>query len=588
MESLLEMSKEVLVYCRKKSPCIDSGIGYLDEVSTCFRRTTLHMAVMSNDIISAEKILYFKPYLASIKDNRGYTPLHLASARASLEMVKILLKAEPNSCISKDEAQRTPLHLAVMNDRGEIMKVLMDETLPQAIDLKNDKNGETILHFCAKSSSSVETLGLLVDKLALSRPNIIINSKDYNGKTVLQLAADMGKTQMVQYLLESSKLKLEITDADFAEAMNALSPENKNDLETRFLKYPGHDNVDKKKHEGKTLSKNGDEHEGLKDRINALMVVATLIAGIAFQAAMNPPGGVWQDDSKVDSSTDPVKFAYYLDHMFGHSTSGSSISGGIDKYINNSQMQGYTRGQYGYSDVMKLVNSLMGIISTDNHYGSLAYRGLVLEDSAFTDAVSNYTNSKNSSNGVFSPYLIRYAGYPILAYTYPANYVVYMVTNGAALLASLTLITLVSCGFMIKTTIHEVRFLVVLMCISIACIAFSYMSILQAMLPDFYFEADSTFMILQVIFGVCCILGAGLFILTFAMEIVKLRIKRRYQRVGVIKNLINHINYLEALFFSMDAKAAGELILFTVSYFGLRLNGYMYYGSWSHVHPFLY
>ncbi|GKV47720.1 hypothetical protein SLEP1_g54589 [Rubroshorea leprosula] len=33
------------------------------------------------------------------------------------------------------------------------------------------------------------------------------------------------------------------------------------------------------------------------DARNVLLVVATLIAAVAFQSGVNPPGGVWQDDS---------------------------------------------------------------------------------------------------------------------------------------------------------------------------------------------------------------------------------------------------------------------------------------------------
>ncbi|KAI3835072.1 hypothetical protein MKW92_047531, partial [Papaver armeniacum] len=53
-----------------------------------------------------------------------------------------------------------------------------------------------------------------------------------------------------------------------------------------------------------------------------------LIAGVAFQAVINPPGGVFQEDSKIDSITDPVMFTYYLRKVIGN----EAMSGGFQSY----------------------------------------------------------------------------------------------------------------------------------------------------------------------------------------------------------------------------------------------------------------
>ncbi|KAI3833067.1 hypothetical protein MKX03_021345 [Papaver bracteatum] len=529
-----------------------------DETFTSFFRTPLHLAVMSGDTKFAAKILSQKSDLVFKRDSNGFTPLHLASVRTSLPMVRLLLKANPGACIVQDEDGRTPLHLTAMKNRIEIMKLLMEEGLPEALHQINDQNGETILHFCVKNNSKLKTLKLLAGYLVPAQPSypnsISINSTDFDGNTILHLATETGNMKITNYLLLNGSVRIDINVVNNkgVKALNLLSHADKNELQFGFYGY----HVRHDKHKIKTPT--------LKDRVNALMVVATLIAGIAFQSAMNPPGGVWQEDSKVNSNTDPVTFAYYLSRMFSF-----SISGTLEGYIDN-HLKPYASDNVGgkwerYLNIKDFVNALTNM--RGRGYRSMMLKGLILQDLGYTDAVSNYTIDGNSF-----PYLIRYAGSPILAYTWPDHYVINMVTNGVAFFASLTIIFLVICGLVIEKSVTQVRILVLLMCLSMGCIAFGYFSLSLVMMPDFFEGTRYVFFVLFLFCGICCLFGALKFFFWTVLKIVKVRKRARNHHIH-----IGVINYLKALFFSLGANAAGKFILFIGGYCVFRLSGYVFW-----------
>ncbi|XP_026450304.1 ankyrin repeat-containing protein BDA1-like isoform X3 [Papaver somniferum] len=293
MERLLEVSQKGNVHSLRKLleevPSLT-----LDEVFTSFCRTPLHIAVMCGRADMVKEILAIKPELALKVDSQGFTPLHQASARWHLNMVKVLVNANPDACMVQDQDGRTPLHLAVMNDRVKTVKMLLQER-PEAIHLRNARN-ETILHFCVKNNGTVETLRFLVENSTGDQPanrdySISVNSKDVDGNTILHLAAETGNMKVVKFLVDSGIVRVEINALNNKnlKAFDMLPETVKNELEIGCFYYYGPSENKKTKN----------DHKGRKERVNTLMVVATLIAGIAFQAANNPPGGLWQQDTKV-------------------------------------------------------------------------------------------------------------------------------------------------------------------------------------------------------------------------------------------------------------------------------------------------
>ncbi|KAI3959413.1 hypothetical protein MKW98_019003 [Papaver atlanticum] len=535
------MSRKLNVYCQIMFSDEDSCLKSLDEISTSFCRTPLHISAMCSDITFAAKILGKRCDLALKTDSQGFTPLHLASTRTSHRMVKLLVEVNSDACMYQDQYGRTPLYLAAMNDQIRIMEVLLGNR-PEAIHLRHDRD-ENILHFCVKHNK-LKSLKFLVEFLVGAQPanrnDISVNSKDNGGNTILHLAAEMKKFKILNYLLECKTLRIEINAVNNknVKALDMLSQTERDDLEFGFYDYLGR----AKKLKKEALSRDNDG-EWMKERVNALLVVATLIAGIAFQAVINPPGGVWQDDTKVDSGTDPIRFAYYIYHMFG--TSGYSMSGYWDSYLQNHQRIsalsknisiGGSNGYFGNSSAVSPDDT------QDNIYDFIESLELLYNN-----------HSKNILGGSVFPYLMRYAGYPVMAYTYPFPfpYSIYMVTITIAFLVSATVILLVMCGFTNDTSPAQVRLLAVMMSISNGCITFGYLIISLAVVPE-YFIVDLGIYSIYGYVGLWGICGISLFIWKLVSNIVK--IEKRH--------LVGVHQYFKMLF-HVRAKDASRLILFS-------------------------
>ncbi|XP_059455107.1 ankyrin repeat-containing protein BDA1-like [Corylus avellana] len=321
----------------------------LNKVSlTSFSETPLHITALLGHLEFSRVLVSKKPKLAEEVDSLRRTPLHLASAECHTETVKALLQANGNVCLAIDQDERIPLHLAAMRGRTEIIKELI---IARQESIRVRLNGDSVLHLCVRYNH-LHALKLLVES---SNCDEFLNSKDHDDNSILHLAVMLKQTKAIKYLLSVPQIKrevnatnrigytaldvLEVCPRDFKcfEIQNILKEagvRRSTDLNSFLPPTPSGIGVDEAQplqsgHRSRSRFKRWWEYVPLflvkhlkrqgnwvEETRGTLMLVATVIATMTFQAGISPPGGVWQEKHKVGTSVlayfDPDDFQVFL------------------------------------------------------------------------------------------------------------------------------------------------------------------------------------------------------------------------------------------------------------------------------------
>lgn len=314
-------------------------------IVSCTSQNPLHVASMLGHREFVGALLTRTPQLASETDPDGNSALHLAAARGHAEVVGMLLSADPEMATRRNGDGRTPLHLAASKGRAEAARRIA-RAGPESSRAATDQ-GETVLHVCA-GRNRVEALRAVVEEAGREVVEELVNRRDGDGNTVLHIAVAKKQVEMIQFLLTIPGLEVNTPNSSGLTALDILeqSPRGLRDLEIETalqnsgaslskdiqsipyhydpIKDPprktSHTTTSRspknspslltKRAPSKKLStrrKAPPEPDWLSQKRSSLMVVASLLATVAFQTAITPPGGVWQEDYKVDANGNPVK-----------------------------------------------------------------------------------------------------------------------------------------------------------------------------------------------------------------------------------------------------------------------------------------
>ncbi|KAK9060610.1 hypothetical protein SSX86_021316 [Deinandra increscens subsp. villosa] len=250
--------------------------------------TPLHIASMLGHMDFVNKIITQKPHLAMELDSKKRLPLHIASAKGHIEIVTLLLSAKPETSFARDRDGKNPLHLAAIKGHYDVVKELV-QAEPQAARAMVQQ--ETILHLCVKHNQ-VETVEFL-----LSNTRIEVSASNTHGETSMDILAqgprDMKYQQIIRCLTQAAgvdNVNIEMTSFE----------QHVQDTRTKTW-FDNTDQYDKKPH---LESDSDNKGNWIKENRKTLMVVASLIATMAFQTGTNPPGGAWQD-TILENETPP-------------------------------------------------------------------------------------------------------------------------------------------------------------------------------------------------------------------------------------------------------------------------------------------
>ncbi|XP_008447612.2 uncharacterized protein LOC103490026 [Cucumis melo] len=256
----------------------------------------LHVSVFHGHLEFTQLLLDHNPQLAAEVDAFQRTPLHIAcSNNGDMEIIRALLEKNTSACLVQDLSGLIPLHYAVISENIEMMELLI-KARPQSVLMKlNNNNGKTVLHLCVEGNH-LEGMKLLIAQTLLFDKDFL-NAMDDEGNTILDLSLMLRRIEMVGYLLMIPEAKTRTND------IKEKLLESQKITKTRNRKTQRRESVSlstKKRPIGrwkvwrKKLKYRGDWVQEVQ---GTMMLVATVIATVTFQGGVNPPGGVWQQDT---------------------------------------------------------------------------------------------------------------------------------------------------------------------------------------------------------------------------------------------------------------------------------------------------
>ncbi|KAL0858089.1 hypothetical protein Bca101_063243 [Brassica carinata] len=258
----------------------------------------LHAAVDS-DIISTgllTKLIETRPEMIKEVDSNGWTPLHYSVWLGKLEITRILLHQDSSAAYISDKEGQCPLHLAASTGQVDTFTELVG-SCPYVWELV-DAKGRTSLHSAIISRKR----GIINCILEMPEMSLhLLNESDADGNTPLHLSVVYKWQAVILLLLENKRVDKFVMNRNHltaAELFYSLNKEISYEVTMayyalqRYYKQPSQrQNIETKNKQEKADAE--ESNDGSMYEVHLL--VAVLVATVAFAAAFQIPGGYKPD-----------------------------------------------------------------------------------------------------------------------------------------------------------------------------------------------------------------------------------------------------------------------------------------------------